>query len=80
MNIMKALRMQCAADDIFTLADMVAELSRFLDQIAKDHDHPGEFPLSERVNAAFPIAREIGPKSNEGLLALAWSLTPPDEE
>ena len=76
MNILKAARLQCAADDIATLADMVADLNRLLDKIGEDHGAE----ISDKVNEAFPYAWEIGPKSNAGLLKLVRALTPPDGE
>ena len=74
MNTTTLIRLQCAADKIGTLADMVDELGRFLDAT---HDEIGE-ELYSRVRQAFPHEHWFGPKANAGLVKLMHQLTPPE--
>lgn len=73
MNTAELIRLQCAADKIGTLADMVSDLGKFLDTL---HGEIGE-ELYSRVRQAFPLEYQFGPKANAGLIKLANQLTPP---
>ena len=74
-SVSKSTRYQQYADIIFLISDSVSELADLLDKAES------ELPIEiwSKVQTAFPIAREIGPKSNGSLRNLAHSLEPPDD-
>ncbi len=74
MNAQKSIRLQIAADLVGDLADAVEALGKQLDNL---RDEIGE-ELFSRVEQAFPIHVQFGPKANAALVKLMHQLTPPD--
>ena len=67
--------LQQAADDVGTIAETVETLGKMLDQFHATHGTE----LYERLETAWPLAREFGGSAPKPLFNLASALTPPDE-
>jgi hypothetical protein len=72
---MTATELQDAAEDIEMLAELINDISKLLDQIARAYDHH----IIEAVNAAWAPAVSIRSNSNTKLVRLAASLSPPED-
>ena len=75
MNAQKLIRLQIAAD-------LIGDLAETVDSLGKELDHLREVigeELFVRVEQAFPIHTQFGPKANSELLKLEQQLTPPDD-
>ena len=67
--------LQQAADDVGAIAETIQALGKMLDQFHAAHGTE----LYERLETAWPLAREFGGGADKPLLDLERKLTPPDE-
>lgn len=66
--------LQHAADDVGDIAETIQSLGKMLDQFHATHGTE----LYERLETAWPLAREFGGSAPKPLFDLAGALTPPD--
>lgn len=74
MNINRAISLQCASDDIGTIAETAKELYQLLDRFFETHDSE----ITSRLELAWPKHSEINPSVAKALCRLADQLAPPE--